>query len=182
MLRCLSARGPVPVLSLACLLIAICSFCLAGTGAENGGITINGARLVVPSPQSRVGLVEMTIENRSGLPDRLLEVSTPVALLSRLYGRSYDAAGVERLLEIGDGLPLPANTLLQLDRDRDQIVLTGLKGTLLDDVLIQLTLRFERAGDIVLTVPVNPDGPPLWIGAKDPSGMRRGTLPMFGLN
>ena len=106
-------------------------------------------------PTAAVGAAFMRIENTSGNDDRLLEISTAAAARAELHTHSSDSDGVMRMEKIENGIALPAGSTHALERGGDHVMLMGLSAPLVQGETINVTLTFEKAGEISLDIPVD---------------------------
>jgi copper(I)-binding protein len=97
------------------------------------------------------GVVYLTLHDK-GAADRLIGVSTPVAGMAMLH-ESILESGVERMRML-DALPLPAGGTVTLHPHGLHIMLTDLKHSLERGESFPLTLTFEKAPPVTVTVPV----------------------------
>jgi copper(I)-binding protein len=99
----------------------------------------------------------MTIDNKSGAPDRLTAVSSDVAAKLQIHEMKVDN-GVMQMREIVAGLPIPANGSVVFKPGSYHVMLIGLKRPLTVGEKFSLTLTFEKAGNISVTVPIQAMG------------------------
>jgi copper(I)-binding protein len=98
-----------------------------------------------------------TLENTGNSADRLLRASTPMATRVELHTMAVDAQGVMRMREI-DGLALAPHAKIQMHPGSGMhLMLIGLKEPLKDGARFPMTLDFERAGKVEVTVIVEGD-------------------------
>ena len=98
-----------------------------------------------------------TLENTGNSADRLLRASTPVATRVELHTMAVDAQGVMRMREI-DGIALAPHAKIQMRPGSGMhLMLIGLKEPLKDGARFPMTLDFERAGKVEVTVIVEGD-------------------------
>ena len=116
-----------------------------GVSITQNGITLDNVFVLGPPlgsalpPGGRAG-VFLSIEAENG--DRLISVSAPgTASAVKLTGGPVD---------------LPAQTLVDLSGPEPKMVLTRLANPLFGGQTVQLTLIFQQAGAVTLTVPVEP--------------------------
>ncbi|MGD2121236.1 MAG: copper chaperone PCu(A)C [Gemmatimonadota bacterium] len=100
--------------------------------------------------------VYLTLRNAGKAPDRLLGGRTPAAETvevhqSRLVG---DVMRMEKL----DGLGLPPDSAVKLEPGSYHLMLMSLTRSLEEGEELELTLTFERSGDLILNVPVGRAG------------------------
>jgi copper(I)-binding protein len=74
--------------------------------------------------------------------------------------------GVMQMREVADGLPIPAGGSVVLKPGSHNVMLIGLKKPLTAGEKFPLTLTFEKAGNISVTVPVQAMG-----ATQDKGGM-----------
>ena len=117
----------------------------AGVSTTHNGIALNNVFVLGPPlgsalpPGGQAG-VFLSIQAQNG--DRLVSVSAPGTASSvKLAGGPVD---------------LPAQTQVDLSGPVPKVVLTGLANPLLGGQTVQLTLIFQQAGAVTLTVPVEP--------------------------
>jgi copper(I)-binding protein len=106
-------------------------------------------------PGADVGAVYLTIENKGGAPDRLVGVTSPVAG-SAMVHQTVEEGGVSTMRE-ADGNIAPGITL-DMKPGGSHIMLMGLKGPLKEGETIDVTLSFEKSGEVKTTAKVQPLG------------------------
>lgn len=116
--------------------------------------------------EGRTSAAYMTIENTSTAADRLLAAATPVARVAELHAHMMDGT-VMRMRSI-EAIEVKPGELTLLRPGGLHIMLIGLTRPLSAGQTIPLTLRFERAGEITVDVPV------LAPGSSGPSGQEGG--------
>ena len=97
--------------------------------------------------------------NRLGhdFPDRLTGASSDVADKLQIHEMKVEN-GVMQMREVSDGLSIPAGGSVVFKPGSYHMMLIGLKKPLTAGEKIPLTLTFERAGNISVTVPVQAMG------------------------
>jgi periplasmic copper chaperone A len=136
-------------LAATCLLIAAASFAFA-----------QDAPIHIEQPWSRAtpggastGAVYLTIDNKSHDADRLLGASSDVADKSQIHEMKV-VNGIMEMREVTGGLLVPAGGSAVLKPGSYHVMLIGLKKPLKEGETIPLTLDFEKAGKVTVTVPV----------------------------
>ena len=120
--------------------------------------------IVVEQPYARAtpagaqtGAAYMTIENKANAADRLTGVSSDIAAQAQVHEMSMDN-GVMKMREVTGGLSIPAGGSVTLKPGGYHVMLMGLKKQLAAGDSFPLTLTFEKAGNISVTVPVQAMG------------------------
>jgi hypothetical protein len=96
--------------------------------------------------------VYMTLVNSTGQADALLSAATDAADIVELHLSSMDD-GIMRMRPV-DRIDLPANGQAELVPGGYHVMLIGLTRDLNEGDMIDLTLNFEQAGALELSVPV----------------------------
>jgi periplasmic copper chaperone A len=107
-------------------------------------------------PGARSGGVFLSVENNGDRADRLLSVSTPVAGTAELHQMVMDA-GVMRMRAVA-GLDVKPGDRLVLKPGGYHVMLADLKRPLQAGDSFPLTLGFEKAGSIEVSVVVESMG------------------------
>jgi len=117
------------------------------------------------------GAVFLTIANHAGAEDRLVAVSSPAAAKAALHTHIEDAGGVMLMREVPGGLAIPGHGQHVLQRGGDHVMLMGLLQPLTTGDTLILVLRFQNAGLVTVSVPVDNDrtGPDAGDGVGHPA-------------
>jgi copper(I)-binding protein len=107
------------------------------------------ARATVPGQTAGGGY--LSIDNKGG-DDRLLSASAAVARSVELHSMTMDG-NVMRMRQL-DAIALPAGKKTELKPGGLHIMFIGLKAPLGEGDTFPMTLRFEKAGEVTLTVNV----------------------------
>jgi periplasmic copper chaperone A len=151
-------------LALATLLIGYVTPALAqGTG--NTSITIEQPWARATPVGAKTGAVYMTLDNKSGTADRLTGASSDVADKLQIHEMTVEN-GVMKMREVAGGLSIPAGGSVTLKPGSYHMMLIGLRKPLTVGEQFPLTLTFEKAGNIAVTVPVQAMG-----ATQDKGGM-----------
>ena len=108
------------------------------------------ARATVPAQTGSA--VYLSIHNGGPGADRLLAISTPGAAKASIHMTSM-RGGVMRMRPAGEQT-IPAGGTLRMKPGGLHVMLTGLKAPLRAGQRLPLTLRFQRAGLVRTTVPI----------------------------
>jgi len=106
---------------------------------------------------AKTGAVYMTLDNKASTPDRLAGASSDVADKIQIHEMKV-VNGVMQMRELAGGLSIPASGSVVLKPGSYHVMLIGLKKPLTAGEKFPLTLIFEKAGNISVTVPVQAMG------------------------
>lgn len=120
-----------------------------------GDIMVQDPYVRSSTPSSVTGAAFFVLINNSDTDDRLIAARSDVAKRVELHTHQEDANGVMKMMEIEGGIPVPAGGMHALRRGGDHVMLMGLTAPLRQGEQISVTLTFEKAGDIDVSVPVD---------------------------
>lgn len=139
-------RSPIRSLSLGLILAAAAASLSAGEPP-----TVHDAWARATPPGVDTGAVYLTVVGGTE-PDRLIGARTSAAAMAQLHTEKR-TAGVVTMKKL-DALAVPAGAHVDLAPGGSHVMLLGLKGPLKPGQTIGLTLLFEHAGNIEVSVPV----------------------------
>lgn len=116
-------------------------------------INVVDAKSFATAQGASTGAVFMTIQNPGTESDRLIGVSTSVSPTVELHRTAVDESGVMTMSKL-DGIDLIAGSDTLLNSDGLHIMLLGLTTPLVEGTTFDVTLDFEKAGDMVVPVTV----------------------------
>lgn len=119
------------------------------------GIMIHDPYARASTATSQSGAAFMEIINQTDTDDRLVGLRSGAAERVELHTHVEDANGVMRMMELEDGLPIPAGGTHALARGGDHVMFLGLTRPFEHGEEIELTLEFERAGEITVMIPID---------------------------
>ncbi len=121
-----------------------------------------GETLMIQDPYARTmggvgtsGAVFFTVMNHGAEEDRLIDARSDVAQKVELHTHKDDGNGVMQMLHVPEGFVIPAGGEHALARGGVHVMLMGLTREVADGDVISLTLTFEKAGALVVEVPVD---------------------------
>jgi copper(I)-binding protein len=139
--------------------------------AKSGNLFLDDAWTRATPGGAKVGGGYLTIDNKGTTADRLIGGSSPVAGKVEVHAMAMKN-GVMTMRLLKDGLPIPAGQSVKLAPGGYHIMLMDLKAPLKKGEKIPVTLKFEKAGDVRVTLEVQD------IGATSPgSGHMDHTMP-----
>ncbi|MCA3287924.1 MAG: copper chaperone PCu(A)C [Roseomonas sp.] len=118
--------------------------------------------LVIGHPWTRAagantnGAGFMTLKNNGSAPDRLISAASPAARVVELHTHIREG-DVMRMRPVAD-IPIPPGQTVHLRPGGLHIMLIGLTEPLRQGATVPLTLRFERAGEVQVTLGVESAG------------------------
>lgn len=106
-------------------------------------------------PTSKTAAAFMVLRNQTGSDDRLIAVRSGLSGRVELHTHTEDANSVMRMGEIEGGVPVKDGENHAFKRGGDHLMFMGLDAPLSQGQLVPVTLIFEQAGEIEITVPVD---------------------------
>lgn len=129
--------------------------------------TLGLAEIVIDDPYARAsrpnaptGAAFMVIRNTGETEDRLVAASSGVAKRVELHTHIDQGDGVMKMTELEDGIAIPAGESHLMVRGGDHVMFMGLIEPLEQGTMIDVTLTFEQAGDVVVRIPVDNERKP----------------------
>jgi len=113
---------------------------------------------------SKVGAGYMTIINKGTAADRLVSASSPAAGKVEIHEMSMQG-NVMKMRGVAGGLPIESGKTISLAPGGYHLMLMGLKTPLKQGDKVPVTLIFEKAGKVDVTLDVQA------IGGQQPGGM-----------
>lgn len=117
-------------------------------------IMVDGAYARASGMMAKAGAAFMVIHNHGAADDRLVKAASTIAQRVELHTHKEDANGVMQMLEVPEGFVIPAHGSHELARGGDHVMFLGLTQALEEGQTVSVTLTFEKAGDMVIEVPV----------------------------
>lgn len=136
------------LLAAAAVLVAVPAF-------ASDAISIVDPYARVSAMMSKSGAAFMVIENHADADDRLVAAASDVAEKVELHTHVEDANGVMQMIEVEEGFAVPAHGSHALARGGDHVMFLGLTRELSHGDTVTVTLTFEKAGDVVVEIPVD---------------------------
>lgn len=149
--------------SISLAVVAAASFAMPAFADST--IQVLDAYARVATKASKAGAAFMVIENSGDEADQLISVASDVAKRTQLHTHKDDGQGNMQMLHVEEGFTIPAHGTHMLARGGDHVMFMGLTRGLDHGDRVQVTLTFEKAGEIVLDVPVDLERKPQHGGA-----------------
>ena len=125
--------------------------------AGSGSLAVADAWARATIGASTVSAVYLTVTNRGDSPDRLIGANAERAGRTMIH-RSVVEGGVMKMRQAG-AVEISAGETVRLEPGGLHLMLTGVSPRLESGERIAVTLRFERAGEMRLSVPVRTTPP-----------------------
>jgi copper(I)-binding protein len=136
-------------------LIAAAAAALMSTTAFAEGIMIKDPYARSSGANAISGAAFMGIMNHTGTEDRLIAARSDIAARVEIHTHIEDSNGVMRMVEVEDGIVIPADGMAMLQRGGDHVMFMGLTQPLAQGDEVNVTLIFENAGEIEVAIPVD---------------------------
>jgi copper(I)-binding protein len=141
-------------LALALTLAAFLFVALAVWAEQGTGIDVSETWARPTIGKGRITAAYMKIHNLGTDADTLRGASSPKAARVEIHETEMTDQGVMKMRPLGDGLTLPAGETATLKPGGTHIMVMGLDSALAKGATLPLTLEFEKAGQVELSVPV----------------------------
>ncbi|QOZ52996.1 copper chaperone PCu(A)C [Bradyrhizobium sp. CCBAU 53338] len=105
----------------------------------------------------------LTIENKGTVPDRLVAVSAEIAGKAEVHEMAMDN-GVMKMRPLDKGLVIGPGKTVKLAPGGNHLMLQDLKGSFKEGEKVPVTLEFEKAGKVSISLDVQ------GVGAQAPGG------------
>jgi periplasmic copper chaperone A len=139
--------------------------------AKAGDLVISQAWSRATPNGAKIGAGYLTIENKGALPDRLVGISGDISSRIEVHEMSMNN-GVMRMRPVDGGLAIDAGKTVKLAPSGYHLMIMDLKGPLKQGDKLPLTLQFEKAGKVAVTLEVQ------GVGAQGPGGVGDGMMKM----
>jgi copper(I)-binding protein len=137
-------------------------------------IVIEDAYARSSTMMSKSGAAFMIIRNTGTEDDRLVAAASDISARVELHTHIDAGNGVMQMREDEDGFEVPAGGMHMLARGADHVMFMGLKAPMQQGDEIEVTLTFEKAGDITVTIPVDLERKPRHGGGMGHGAMGAG--------
>lgn len=114
-----------------------------------GELQLSGAFTRATLPRAPVGGAFLTIHNPGTVDDRLIAATAPVGREVQIHEMAHQG-GVMTMRDLPEGLPIPAGSTVTLAPGGYHLMLMGLTEPLVEGETLDITLRFEQAGEVTL--------------------------------
>lgn len=140
-------------MSLKSILAGVCALALSTPALAD--IVIRDAYARSSGPTAMAGAAFMVIENTGAEDDRLVSAASDKAARVELHTHKDMGEGVMRMMQVEEGFAIPAGGMHELMRGGDHVMFMGLTSPMLQGETVTVTLTFEKAGEMVVEIPVD---------------------------
>lgn len=137
------------------LLATLTTFAFATGAMAADAIVVEDSYARASGKHAKAGAAFMVIENQSDTDDRLIGATSDISDRVELHTHKVDDNGVARMVHVEEGFAIPAGGTHALKRGGDHVMFMGLKGTMEHGDRVPVTLIFEKAGEVVVEIPVD---------------------------
>ena len=147
--------------AIAALALMVTAFGASVTAQHSHGHDDHGTPVASPMSHNdhgdhgdlSMGAAYMTITNNGADSDRLVSITTDAAQVVEIHEVKMDN-NVMQMSPLHDGLEIPAGEDVSLEPGGYHVMLIGLTKSLIAGEEYEMTLTFEHAGDVTVTVPI----------------------------
>jgi copper(I)-binding protein len=134
---------------------ALAAVVFAAPAFAESKIMIEDAYARVASKMGKTGAAFMVIQNHGDEADRLIDAKSDIAKKVELHTHKDMGDGVMKMMHVEEGFAIPAEGMHTLKRGGDHVMFMGLNAPLAHGDVVKATLVFEKAGDMVVEIPVD---------------------------
>ena len=139
------------------VLAVICAGSASAQQVETGDLVLNNAWSRATPRGAKVGGGYLIVDNKGSTADKLIGGSSPAAGKVEVHEMAMNN-GVMTMRPVKDGLSIPAGKSVSLAPGGYHLMLMDLKAPLKKGDKIPVTLKFEKAGDVNVTLDVRDIG------------------------
>ncbi|MCK4868883.1 MAG: copper chaperone PCu(A)C [Alphaproteobacteria bacterium] len=145
------------------LSIALAAMALVATATQfpafaEDPVSVGELRIMHPwarasAGHGKAGAAFMTIANTGGADDKLISAATANAKKTEIHETKMED-GIMKMRMVMGGLTIPAGGKVELKPMGLHVMLMGVTEKLIEGETLMLTLTFEKAGSVELSVPI----------------------------
>jgi copper(I)-binding protein len=147
-----SRRATLAVIVVLAIVGAVAGACSTAGPSAAAGPTVSNAWVRPPMGPDRPAAGYLTRAGGDGA-DALLGASSPVATMVELHETTADASGMAAMHPV-DRLDVPAGATVTLEPGGYHLMLMNPTEPLEVGATVEITLRFETAGDVTITAEI----------------------------
>jgi copper(I)-binding protein len=162
------------VLTSIALTMMLLAFPVRAEDVKAGDLVISQAWSRATPGGAKTGGGYLTIQNKGTAPDKLIGASTDVAGKVEVHEMAMND-GVMKMRPLENGLTIEPGKTVKLAPGGNHLMMMDLKNPLKQGEKVPVTLQFEKAGKVAITLDVE------GVGAKGPEGGMGGMKKMDGM-
>lgn len=120
-----------------------------------GDIEVQDAYMRTSGAMAKSGAAFMQIVNTGTEDDRLIDAASDISMRVELHTHKASADGVMQMLHVPEGFVIPTGATHVLARGGDHVMFMGLTRAVAHGDVVNVTLTFEKAGEMTAEVPVD---------------------------
>ncbi|UWQ07353.1 copper chaperone PCu(A)C [Aliiroseovarius crassostreae] len=132
----------------ACALVTLPAF-------ADSKIMVQDAYARAAGMSAKAGAAFMQIMNQGDEDDQLIDARSDISKRVELHTHKIDDQGVAKMMHVPEGFTIPAGGMHALQRGGDHVMFMGLNGAMEQGDTVTVTLVFEKAGELVVEIPVD---------------------------
>lgn len=136
--------------------VLLLSFTAPASVFAEAGIEVKNAWAPATPPNAPAATAYMVLHNKTDKADQLVSAESASAKSVTLHTMSMEGGMMS--MHMVKGIPVPAHGMTALKSDGFHLMLTGLKKRFEEGAVIELTLKFNNAGEVRVHLPVKKDG------------------------
>lgn len=148
---------------LAAFALALCAAPVRADDVKAGDLVISQAWSRATPGGAKVAGGYLTIENKGTAPDKLVAVTAEIAGKTEVHEMAMDN-GVMKMRPLSKGLVIEPGKTVKLAPGGYHLMLQDLKGPFKEGEKVPVTLEFEKAGKVAVSLDVQ------GVGAQAPAG------------
>ncbi len=137
------------------MLATVAAATLTTAAWAQDSITVEDAYARSSGKSAKAGAAFMMIQNAGEADDRLIAAESDVAARVELHTHQVEANGVAKMIHVEEGFVIPAGETHMLKRGGDHVMFMGISAPFEHGATVPVTLIFEKAGEIVVDIPVD---------------------------
>lgn len=163
----------------AALISAMCATSSHAEDVKAGDLVISQAWTRATPGGAKIGGGFLTIENKGTAPDKLIGASADAAGKIEVHEMAV-TDGVMKMRPLENGLTVEPGKSVKLAPGGYHLMIMDLKSPLKEGAKLPVTLQFEKAGKVAVTLDVEGVGAKGPAGGDDMGGMKMQKMPGMG--
>ncbi len=143
---------------MAIAMLILLSFPLSACDQNAGKISVKEVYAFATAPNAKTGAVFMTIKNKTGMDDKLIEARSDVAEITEIHQNFIDPDDGQMMMRKVKSIDIESKGKAMLEPTGYHIMLINLKEQLIEDDLFPVTLKFESGYETIVNAVVTPAG------------------------